>query len=157
MTLDLIRGTLSGNCRFPTPIVQVMILTFISIELDVGIMAATLPALKPAFRWLLETAKALTTGVTHPRSGRAYKRNSSLGYVQQRDVSVVQLGQLHNQDSDGCMKYPRSVRIEGGEDESTVGMSRPESNGSSDGILIVEDVQQVKGIVKTTKVTMRRD
>ncbi|KAH7120910.1 hypothetical protein B0J11DRAFT_51864 [Dendryphion nanum] len=47
------------------------------IELTVGIMAASLPTLKPLFNWFLETARAITSGGTR-RSG--YKGPNSLGY-----------------------------------------------------------------------------
>ncbi|KAF2477036.1 uncharacterized protein BDR25DRAFT_192035, partial [Lindgomyces ingoldianus] len=55
------------------------------IEMNVGIIAATLPSLKPAFRWLLETAKSLATGTSGNRTGAShgYKRQLSSGYLRQ--------------------------------------------------------------------------
>ncbi|KAF2796640.1 hypothetical protein K505DRAFT_202661, partial [Melanomma pulvis-pyrius CBS 109.77] len=54
-------------------------------EMNVGIIAATLPSLKPAFRWLLEHAKSLTTGASGNRTGpsHGYKRHMSSGYILQ--------------------------------------------------------------------------
>ncbi|KAF2840995.1 hypothetical protein M501DRAFT_902028, partial [Patellaria atrata CBS 101060] len=51
------------------------------IELNVGIVAASLPSLKPLFAWMLDSARALTNNSenrSRPRS--IYPRNSSLGY-----------------------------------------------------------------------------
>ncbi|KAF2004388.1 hypothetical protein P154DRAFT_616939 [Amniculicola lignicola CBS 123094] len=51
------------------------------IEMNVGIIAATLPSIKPAFRWLLETAKSLTANnVSNPNARRQSRYGQSHGY-----------------------------------------------------------------------------
>ena len=57
----------------------------------------------------------------------------------------MQLAELHDQESEGSTKYPRSVATREGESETTLGMSRPEGNESNDRILGFEDAKQ--GIV----------
>ncbi|KAF2138346.1 uncharacterized protein K452DRAFT_311699 [Aplosporella prunicola CBS 121167] len=73
-----------------------------SIELNVGIMAASLPALKPLFSWFFDAARAMTTsngqpGTTKHTNGRhmlpstyAYQRGTNnLGYLKQDDTNVA--------------------------------------------------------------------
>lgn len=64
-----------------------------SIEVNTALIAATLPSLKPAFRWFLETARNIATSasgrgtrnsVLSPGGG-GYKRQFSSGYFRQRN------------------------------------------------------------------------
>ncbi|KAF2279120.1 uncharacterized protein EI97DRAFT_371657 [Westerdykella ornata] len=64
------------------------------IEMNVAILAATLPSLKPAFRWLLDTARTFASGVASGNRTRTggtpahigYKRQFSSGYLHHRDA-----------------------------------------------------------------------
>lgn len=123
--------------------------------MNVGIIAATLPTLRPAFRWLLETAKSFTSGASHSYSRRGNRHSYSPGYVAQNDGSFAQLGQLHHRDGEGSAKHTRNIGTEAAEGETAVGVSRPWGNESSDGILAMGDVKPEGGIVKTTVVTWR--
>ncbi|KAL1652045.1 hypothetical protein SLS58_000169 [Diplodia intermedia] len=61
------------------------------IELNIGIVAACLPALKPLFNWFLETARAITSsggrsGTRRPTGYAGYgSRSTTLGYMKQQD------------------------------------------------------------------------
>ncbi|OJD40489.1 phosphatidylserine decarboxylase [Diplodia corticola] len=58
------------------------------IELNIGIVAACLPALKPLFNWFLETARAITSsgGRSGIRRPTGYgSRSTTLGYMKQHD------------------------------------------------------------------------
>jgi hypothetical protein len=59
------------------------------IEFTIGIIAASLPALKPLFNWFLEAARAITTGRGSRETGRAsaYMNRTSLGYQDMGDKS----------------------------------------------------------------------
>lgn len=61
------------------------------IELNIGIVAACLPALKPLFNWFLETARAITSsgGRSGNRRRTGYSgygsRSTAHGYMKQQD------------------------------------------------------------------------
>lgn len=59
------------------------------IEFTVGIIAASLPSLKPLFNWFLEAARAITSAGRSRGTGRAsaYKKHNSLGYQDVGDRS----------------------------------------------------------------------
>lgn len=59
------------------------------LEFTIGIIAASLPSLKPLFNWFLETARALTSASRSRGTGRAsaYKHHNSLGYQDVGDAS----------------------------------------------------------------------
>ncbi|KAF2675877.1 hypothetical protein K458DRAFT_482124 [Lentithecium fluviatile CBS 122367] len=59
------------------------------IEFTIGIIAASLPSLKPLFNWFLEAARAITSGSRSKGTGRAsaYKNRNSLGYQDVGDRS----------------------------------------------------------------------
>ncbi|KAF2186463.1 hypothetical protein K469DRAFT_630246 [Zopfia rhizophila CBS 207.26] len=82
------------------------------IEFTIGIIAASLPALKPLFNWFLETARAISSG---GRSKVSYKRGSSLGYHKQSDNSSksIALQSMASKagSSPGGFKNPYHVRI----------------------------------------------
>jgi hypothetical protein len=136
--------------------------------MNVGIIAASLPSLKPAFRWLLETAKSLTHGVSGNRTaGSTYKRQSSSGYLRQRE------GSRSARDSSGAhyseqiigSKGPGAVEMELSDykaynvrvtsNEKALEGSLRMDDRSTDTILR-DDVESVegKGIVRTTKVSV---
>lgn len=116
--------------------------------MNIGIIAATLPSLKPAFRWLLETAKAITTGGSQNRTTR--KRQSSLGYFQQKDNPVPLSSMSTHGEEVGSKKWSNKSGF-----KATVAKSQG-SNESTDEILMSDEIHNGKGIVKTTKVTMVR-
>jgi hypothetical protein len=66
----------------PDPFVHDTMTVWRFIELDVGIIAASLPALKPLFSWFLGAARGLTT-----RTGKASDTPISLGYQKHSDRS----------------------------------------------------------------------
>ncbi|CAI6334434.1 unnamed protein product [Periconia digitata] len=49
------------------------------VELTIGIIAGSLPSLKPLFNWFLQTARAITSG-GRSRAAKGYKGPISLGY-----------------------------------------------------------------------------
>jgi hypothetical protein len=59
------------------------------IEFTIGIIAASLPTLKPLFNWCLEAARAITTGrgTDGTRRASAYNNRNSLGYQDMGDRS----------------------------------------------------------------------
>lgn len=132
--------------------------------MNVGIIAATLPSLKPLFRWLLETAKTIATGVSANRTGgsRAYRRHSSSGYLRQKEANVYsssdQSGRskggrdFHDMELKDIGPYEITVAGNDSGDEIRVG-----SDASSDAIMRANgDLPNPgqKRIVKTTKVTI---
>lgn len=70
------------------------------IELNIGIIAASLPALKPLFNWFLETARAITssggrTGNRRPSGYNGYgSRSATLGYLKQPDSSSFAMASM---------------------------------------------------------------
>jgi hypothetical protein len=93
------------------------------IEMNTAILAATLPSLKPAFRWLIDSARALSTrgGASGGRTRTSiaspvvgYKRHFSSGYLRQRDL--VGSGS-------GSMGSEPGGRMYDGTAASTAGMS----------------------------------
>lgn len=66
------------------------------IELTVGIVAASLPALKPLFNWFLDTARAFTSATRTKNNGynNYHKGASSLGYQKQTEDSSIGLHSL---------------------------------------------------------------
>lgn len=140
------------------------------IEMNVAIIAATLPSLKPAFRWLLETAKSLATGVSANRTGtsRAYKRYFSSGYLPRRDgsgfhnISAAASNSQHTSGGKGedgieveLKDFERyNVRVKG--HEKIIEGGRRMSHESMNAILRLESLEgaETRAIVKTTKVTI---
>ncbi|KAF2872245.1 hypothetical protein BDV95DRAFT_605876 [Massariosphaeria phaeospora] len=60
------------------------------IEMNLGITAASLPSLKPAFRWLLDTARALTSSMSANRTAGSasyamYRPRRASGYLRHDD------------------------------------------------------------------------
>ncbi|KAL1598096.1 hypothetical protein SLS59_007106 [Nothophoma quercina] len=66
----------------PDPFVHDRFTLWRFIELDVGIVAASLPALKPLFNWFLGAARDLTTRIPRPTAAP-----DSLGYHKQSERS----------------------------------------------------------------------
>ncbi|KAF2738970.1 hypothetical protein EJ04DRAFT_573411 [Polyplosphaeria fusca] len=138
------------------------------IEMNVGIIAASLPSLKPAFRWLLETAKSLTHGVSGAHTGGStYKRQSSSGYLRQKEgsnsasnsVGVHYSEQVIGAKSPNAAEMelkdygPYNVRVTSNESGLVRGMTREDR--STDTILRDDtDSMEGRGIVRTTKVSI---
>lgn len=86
------------------------------IEFTVGIIAASLPSLKPLFNWALETARAITSGGRSRGTGKpGYKGPNSLGYNNMADQSSKSIA-LHSLTSrgdttPGSSKGPYNVRV----------------------------------------------
>ncbi|ORY11144.1 hypothetical protein BCR34DRAFT_514285 [Clohesyomyces aquaticus] len=140
------------------------------IEMNVGIIAATLPSLKPAFRWFLENAKALATGASRNRTAgsqgysQGYKRQFSSSSLPNRGGNSYATA-VGGSDAETPKRTrfmdpiemelnelgPYQVTVAG--DEKSVEGSGRESNVSSDAILHV-DGDDSRRIVKTTKVTV---
>ncbi|KAF2744763.1 hypothetical protein M011DRAFT_407778 [Sporormia fimetaria CBS 119925] len=68
------------------------------IEMNVAIIAATLPSLKPAFRWLLSTAKTIASG---NRTRTAASRSAPLGYKRQLSSGYIVRHGGHHQHGHG--------------------------------------------------------
>lgn len=138
--------------------------------MNVGILAAALPSLKPAFRWLLETAKNIATGANSGRGTRTsvmspgvgYKRQFSSGYLCQRDDShdITSASHTYNVSAVGPVTTkmdPHELELRpiynvtvagvvnaddktGSPDGSGYGRR---SNNSSDAILRIENVEEL--------------
>lgn len=137
------------------------------IELSVGIIAASLPALKPLFNWCLETARAITSGSGNrsKRSGYGYKRNSSLGYLKadeasSRSVALESIQSRMNNPTGGKSPYHVRVTCES-VDLTTRGIRKDEHGGkwdmegakkSDDSILPLQRPPVGHEIVRTTEV-----
>ena len=83
------------------------------VELSVGMVAASLPALKPLFRRVLDTARGNTTR-GEKNSGRRYP--SDLGYLKQQDARSDE-GIMMDYMADGNNKVEVSSAKPGGHDE----------------------------------------
>jgi len=86
------------------------------IELSIGIIAASLPSLKPLFNWALNTARAITSGGRTRATGTAYKGPNSLGYHDMGDQSNsrsihMQSLKSRGDSTTGETRRPYSVQI----------------------------------------------
>ncbi|KAF2111020.1 hypothetical protein BDV96DRAFT_500396 [Lophiotrema nucula] len=84
------------------------------IEFTIGIIAASLPALKPLFNWFLETARAITSGGRTRGSGykaSGYKGANSLGYQKTSETSGSIALQSLSGKGDPTPKNPYHVRV----------------------------------------------
>jgi hypothetical protein len=70
------------------------------IELDVGIIAASLPALKPLFKRSLEVARSIVQSQPTKTSRYSFREPASLGYARQNDALEKDLEMIHYKD--GC-------------------------------------------------------
>ena len=151
--------------------------------MNVGILAATLPSIKPAFRWLLETARNFTAGVSGNRTGsNGYKRHSSIHYSPRREhneyvtKNAYRTRNFHNSnDFQTSALCGPSMNVEVGKGEVRVGELELKKlnpynvevaaddksgkgtgeNDSMDAILRADSVEgETRGIVRTTKVTI---
>lgn len=86
----------------PPPVYKTTKLIIPSIELTLGIIAASLPALKPLFNWLLETAKSLTMKSRSRTGAQNSKRHSSLNYF--KKGTGIELQSVGDTDTDKDMK-----------------------------------------------------
>ncbi|KAF2494293.1 hypothetical protein BU16DRAFT_512732 [Lophium mytilinum] len=141
------------------------------IELTVGIVAATLPSLKPLFGWLLNTARALTTagsgngGLKYGSGSKmalGYKRNNSLGYFRAGEGSGESEGSVAMESlpsrsggDGGAIKSPYRVRVtaESSVLGITAGQRERDGSGSGEGGLPLQRLEAGRnGIVMTREV-----
>ncbi|KAF2263578.1 hypothetical protein CC78DRAFT_568907 [Lojkania enalia] len=84
------------------------------IEFTIGIIAASLPALKPLFNWFLETARVITSGGRTKGSGykaSGYKGANSLGYHKTSENSIALQSLTAKGDITSGAKSPYNVRV----------------------------------------------
>jgi hypothetical protein len=86
------------------------------IEFTIGIMAASLPSLKPLVVTLLDGARAITSGGRSKASGYSpsgYKGALSLGYVKQPDGSSksIALDSINSKPNSSAPQSPYNVRV----------------------------------------------
>ena len=151
-------------------------LTSLSVEMNTGILAASLPALRPLFAFLLETATAIKTSGLRGRSGPNSSRHRY--YIQEDDIK---LGSLPSRST--LSKHGYGVSVVGGkslsDDESTIYRQRSATNsgpmskleqsleepdsGSEENILPLQnrahlprERDQRRGIMRTTEVMVSR-
>ncbi|KAF2469141.1 uncharacterized protein BDR25DRAFT_229933 [Lindgomyces ingoldianus] len=107
------------------------------IEFTIGIIAASLPALKPLFNWFLETARAITSGGRSKGSGykaSGYKGAGSLGYQKQAsDSRSIALHSLTSKgdSTPGGYKNPYNVRVTTKGEKDTWDMERAKTSDES--------------------------
>ncbi|KAF2656269.1 hypothetical protein K491DRAFT_392681 [Lophiostoma macrostomum CBS 122681] len=139
------------------------------IEMNVGIIAASLPSLKPAFRWLLDTTKTLASRASGNRTAdsHGYKRHFSSGYLPQQDPKTWNsIGSTRSGKEPGVMDLElNNMQTYGvtvsGDSKSFGGSASPSRSGrgsqaSSDAIFRSEELDRIesRAIVRTTKVTI---
>jgi hypothetical protein len=86
------------------------------IEFTIGIIAASLPSLKPLFISILEGARAITTGSRTKGTGynpSGYKGAGSLGYIKQPESSTrsIALESINNKANSSEPQSPYNARI----------------------------------------------
>jgi hypothetical protein len=132
------------------------------IEFTVGIIAASLPSLKPLFNWFLEAARAITSA-GRSRNGThrvsAYKRRNSLGYqdVGDRSDKSIHLQSFTSKGaSSGTGGGPYNVRVT----TSHTGLADKEAwdminaKGSDESIRPLQPPAAHNGIMVTKEVRM---
>ncbi|KUJ14205.1 uncharacterized protein LY89DRAFT_131990 [Mollisia scopiformis] len=119
-----------------------------SIELYVGILAASLPSLRPLFRSILETTRSLRTrGITSSANmgGTRHKY-----YIHEDGIGMNSLQSQNKLAGGGEAKAPYDVRITGVESGSNKSEEEiVKGDGESS-----EDVWPLQGIKKTVDVTV---
>jgi hypothetical protein len=135
------------------------------IELTVGIMAASLPSLKPLFISLLEKTRAVTsrgrTKGSYSPSG--YKGAGSLGYIKQPDGSSrsIALQSMTSKTESSAPQSPYKVRVT----TQATGLAEKEAwdviarKASDDSIYPLQpqpDQQNQNGIMLTREVRVSR-
>lgn len=86
------------------------------IELSIGIIAASLPSLKPLFITLLDGARSFATGGRSKATGyspNGYKGAGSLGYIKQPDSGSksIALESINSKSNSSGPQSPYNVRI----------------------------------------------
>lgn len=132
------------------------------IEFTVGIIAASLPSLKPLFNWFLDAARAITSGGRSRGTGKAsgYKGPNSLGYHDMGDKSgnsiAMQSFSTKGEQTPSSSKHPYNVRVTThhtgladkeawdlvrakNSDESILPLQHPEAG--TNGIMVTRDVR----------------
>lgn len=84
------------------------------IEFTIGIIAASLPSLKPLFITLLDGARSFATSGRSKATGyspNGYKGAGSLGYVKQPDSKSITLESINSKTNSSAPQSPYNVRI----------------------------------------------
>ena len=127
----------------PDPFVEDRFTLWRNIEMDVGLIAASLPALKPLFNWFLGAARNLTT--------RAPKDSSSpatLGYRKQSEIADngIALDAYNSRSADEAETLPKprngnmwSIGVAKTSDESILPLHNAEENPGT--ILVTRDIR----------------
>jgi hypothetical protein len=128
------------------------------VEFTIGILAASLPTLKPLFNWALDTARAITSaGRTHGSGLRGTKGANSLGYHKQSEVSSKSV-ELQSMASKGdSQRSPYEVEISGKKGPSGIAerdlWETERGKSSEESILPLQHPDAGKNrIVRTTEV-----
>ncbi|KAG9230701.1 hypothetical protein BJ875DRAFT_519158, partial [Amylocarpus encephaloides] len=122
-----------------------------SVELYVGITAASLPSLRPLFKNLLDSTKALRSRITTSENARTTKRHK---YYMQEDGPSIAMNTLSGKEDEKFRKgeigqYNVRVTTKESLDDSTM----PQNGSSSDS---VEYILPLQGIQRTVDVTVTR-
>jgi hypothetical protein len=81
----IIRQQATSQFRQPEPWIHDSYAIWNFVELDTGIIAASLPAIKPLFNWFFDAARSMTKGTR--RMGYKSRNAHALSYQKQRDAS----------------------------------------------------------------------
>ena len=131
------------------------------IEFTVGIIAASLPSLRPLFNWFYESARAFTTGRSkgseYRRSG--YKGAGSLGYRKQSDGSSSDGLQSFSSRKNSMPRGPYNVQVT----SAPTGRADKEAwdimhaKNSNESIIPLQDLERNQhGILMTKEVRISR-
>lgn len=128
------------------------------IEFTVGIVAASLPTLKPIFNWFLETARTFTTG---GRSrGGSYKAGSkSRGYQNKteqwsKNIAMNSYPSKGAESSSTSSQSPYHVSITGVADKEGWEAHRKESDESIMPLQQTRHTRNPTGIMMTREITV---
>jgi hypothetical protein len=123
------------------------------VEMNIGIVAACLPTIKPLFITFFEKARALTAG----RTGRSHDRS---GYLEQRDPSGHSLDHLSGAKGPYnalVVSMPEPRKVFRTDDEGYVHWDAPSKNGNEGDEIPLHGWQASEGatgraIIKTSEV-----
>jgi hypothetical protein len=131
----------ANQFRDPDPYIKDAYAIWNFIELDVGIIAASLPALKPLLTWLFETAR----GMTRPTKGSNLGNDPARGYKQNNESANIALKEHKSGPSVMISAHPYEHNAEGrhtgiaeGSQDSI--LSHDEWEGSQTEIMVTRQV-----------------
>jgi hypothetical protein len=130
------------------------------IEFTIGIIAASLPSLKPLFNWFYESALAFTTRISKNSGYRtsAYKAGASLGYQKQQSDGSSSIA-LHSFTNKDVTRDPYNVQVTsvptGRADKEAWDMMNAKNSDESIRPL-KENVPKQNGILMTKEVRISR-